>query len=116
MLRSLWLLFVYASFLGIGMSAPFVLSLGYVWVDTFRPQDVAYILLNQFPVALVIGGAAIGAYIAMDRRNPPPPNLISILHVAMAIWVTLTLIWAAATAPIWAWWTAIRGWRKAACC
>ncbi len=46
MLRSLWLFAIYIGFLGIGTTAPFVLVLGYVWVDTFRPQDVAYVLLN----------------------------------------------------------------------
>ena len=53
MLRSIWLLFVYVSFLGLGASAPFILALGYVWVDTFKPQEVAYIILNQLPVAFI---------------------------------------------------------------
>jgi len=34
MLRSLFLIAVYCGFLGLGAVAPFVLSLGYVWVDT----------------------------------------------------------------------------------
>ncbi len=55
MLRSLWLLLVYASFLGVSSAAPFVATLGYVWVDTFGPQNVAYILLNQIPVAMIMG-------------------------------------------------------------
>ncbi|MGK7864663.1 DUF5935 domain-containing protein [Falsiroseomonas sp. E2-1-a4] len=41
MLRSLFLIAVYCGFLGLSAVAPFVLSLGYVWVDTFRPQQVA---------------------------------------------------------------------------
>lgn len=73
MLRSLWLFAIYIGFLGIGTTAPFVLVLGYVWVDTFRPQDVAYVLLNELPVALVMGAGAIAAYVALDRRSPPPP-------------------------------------------
>ncbi len=51
MLRSLWLLFVYVSFLGLSVTAPFVATLGYVWVDTFQPQNVAYIMLNQLPLS-----------------------------------------------------------------
>lgn len=60
MLRSLWLLFVYASFLGLSAAAPFVATLGYVWVDTFGPQNVSYILLNQIPVAMIMGAVAVG--------------------------------------------------------
>lgn len=65
MLRSLWLLGIYLMFLGIGTTAPFVLVLGYVWVDTFRPQQVAYLFLNQIPVALIMGACAVAAYAAL---------------------------------------------------
>jgi putative inorganic carbon (HCO3(-)) transporter len=103
-LRSLWLLFVYVSFLGLSVSAPFVATLGYVWVDTFQPQAVAYILLNQFPVAMVMGVVALGGYILMDRRSPPPLTLQTVLQVTMAIWVTSTLLWAQAPDPAWVKW------------
>jgi putative inorganic carbon (HCO3(-)) transporter len=93
-LRSLWLLFVYVSFLGLSVSAPFVATLGYVWVDTFQPQAVAYIILNQLPLALIMGTVAVGGYLLLDRRSPPPLTLQMALQVVMAIWVTLTLIWA----------------------
>jgi putative inorganic carbon (HCO3(-)) transporter len=103
-LRSLWLVFVYASFLGLGVSAPFVATLGYVWVDTFQPQNVAYILLNQFPLALVMGAAAVGGYLLMDRRSQPPLTLQTGLQATMAIWVTLTLLWAQAPDAAWEKW------------
>jgi putative inorganic carbon (hco3(-)) transporter len=103
-LRSLWLLFVYVSFLGLSISAPFVATVGYVWVDTFQPQNVAYILLNQFHVALVMGAAAVGGYLLLDRRSPPPLTLQTGLQVTMAIWVTLTLIWAQVPDAAWEKW------------
>lgn len=96
MLRSLWLLMVYVSFVGLGTVAPFILTLGYVWVDTFRPQEVAYIILNQFPVAMTMGAAAFVAYLGMDRRMPPRPSLTWAIQVFMALWVTVTLVWAVA--------------------
>jgi len=103
-LRSLWLLFLYVSFIGLGIAAPFVLTLGYVWVDTFQPQLVAYIILNQLPVAMIMGAAAFVGYFALDRRAPPRPTLIHLLHVVMAIWVTVTLIWAEAPDSAWDKW------------
>ena len=85
MLRSLFLLAIYLAFLAMGFGVPFVLSLGYVWVDTLRPQEIAYIILNQFPVALVMGGAALGSYFLTDRRSPPPLSGTLVMHICMAV-------------------------------
>jgi putative inorganic carbon (hco3(-)) transporter len=98
-LRSLLLLFVYVAFLGLSVNAPFVATLGYVWVDTFQPQTVAYIILNQFPVAMIMGAVAFVGYLALDRRSPPPVSLQAVLHMSLAVWVTCTLIWAQAPEP-----------------
>lgn len=104
MLRSIWLLFVYVAFLGLSTSAPFVATLGYVWVDTFSPQNVAYIVLNQMPVAMIMGVLAVGTYFFMDRRTPPPLSAESVLMAAMTIWVNLTMIWAVAPESAWDKW------------
>ena len=104
MLRSLWLLFIYLGFLGVGTAAPFVLALGYVWVDTFRPQEVAYVILDQIPVALIMGAAAFGSYILLDRRNPPRLTLTNLLQMMMCLWCTLTLAWAVSPPEAWVKW------------
>ena len=104
MLRSLWLLCVYISFIGLGSQAPFVLTLGYVWVDTFQPQNVAFILLNQFPVALVMGAGAFLAYFAMDRRSPPRMSFETGAQLFMAFWMTVTCIGAPAGEFAWSKW------------
>ena len=101
MLRSLTLLFVYMTFMALGTQAPFVLTLGYVWVDTFRPQDVAYLILNQLPVAMIMGALTVGMYLLLDRRSPPRLTLVTVLQLALAAWVTLTCTWA--VAPQYAW-------------
>jgi len=104
LIRSLFLTLIYLSFLGLGMAAPFVLTLGYAWVDTFRPQAIAYIILNQLPVALIIGVAAILAYLLIDRRSPPRLTLATLLTVMMACWVTATMVWAEMPADGWLKW------------
>ncbi len=104
MLRSLWLLFVYVAFLGLSVSAPFVATLGYVWVDTFQPQAVSFVLLNQVPVALIMAVVALGGYFLADRRSPPPLTLQTCLQASMAIWVTLTLLWAQVPDAAWEKW------------
>ena len=94
-MRSIYLLLVYLTFLGIGISVPFVLTLGYVWVDVFRPQTVAYFLLNgRVPVAMIMGAAAIGSYFVLDGRSPPRFSLLTLLTLMFGVWVTLTCLWA----------------------
>lgn len=104
MLRSLWLLFVYVSFVGLSVSAPFVATLGYVWVDTFQPQYVSFIILNSLPVAMIMGIIAFGGYLLVDRRSPPPLTLQTVLQATMAIWITATLIWAQVPDAAWEKW------------
>lgn len=104
MLRSLWLLFLYISFVGLSCSAPFVATLGYVWVDTFQPQAVAYLILNQLPVAMIMGVIALGGYLMLDRRSPPPLTMQTALQISMACWITLTMLWAQAPEAGWVKW------------
>ncbi|HEY0185206.1 MAG TPA: putative O-glycosylation ligase, exosortase A system-associated [Rhodopila sp.] len=107
MLRSIWLLFVYVSFLGLSVPAPFVATLGYVWVDTFQPQLVAFVVLNELPVAMIMGIVAVGSYVLLDRRSPPPISIEAALLVSMVIWVSLTLIWAQAPDEAWIKWDVV---------
>jgi putative inorganic carbon (HCO3(-)) transporter len=104
LLRSAFLTLVYLSFLVLGVAAPFVLTLGYAWVDTFRPQAIAYEFLNQIPVALIMGVAALGSYFLMDRRSPPRLVFLTVLTVTMGCWVTLTMVWAEVPAAGWVKW------------
>lgn len=102
-MRNLLLLATYCSFLVLGVAAPFVFALGYVWVDAFRPQEVTYGLLSAVPVAMIMGAAAVGGWFVLDRRDPAPLGLITALTLLFALWVTLsTAFWA--VVPNTAWW------------
>lgn len=104
MLRSSWLLLLYLSFLGLGISTPFVMTLGYVWVDTFQPQSVAYFILNELPVAFIMGAAAVLSWLLLDRRSPPPLMLVTVCMIGLAIWMTAALLWAELPDRAWAKW------------
>jgi probable O-glycosylation ligase (exosortase A-associated) len=91
MLRSILLLMVYFSFIGAGLAAPFIATLGYVWLDLFQPQTMSYVMfLNAFPVAMIMGIVAVATYVMMDRRSPPPLTPEITLQILMAALVTLT--------------------------
>jgi putative inorganic carbon (hco3(-)) transporter len=104
-LRSLYIALIYFSFLALGTAAPFIFGLGYVWVDTFTPQDIAYIILPDIPVSLIMAAATIGGYIVLDRKSPPSVNPVMILTLLLAVWVTLsTALWAVVPASAWSKW------------
>ena len=104
MLRSIWLLGVYVAFIALGTQAPFVLTLGYVWVDTFSPQLVSYIILNDIPVAMIMGALAVGAYLLLDRRAVPHLRAITVIQLILAVWITLTSLWALFPEVAWGKW------------
>lgn len=106
MLRGLLVGLLYLAFLVLGTAAPFALVLGYVWVDTFRPQDIGGAVLGGVPVALIMGAAAILFYFIGDRRARPPMGWTGILTLMMAAWCSMTLLWAVAplaAASKWNW-------------
>jgi putative inorganic carbon (hco3(-)) transporter len=106
MLRSLLLLFMFFMFLGSSVAVPFVATLGYVWLDLVQPQNMYYVMyLSSMPVAMIMGLAAVGTYLAMDRRSPPPVTPELMLQIAMAVWITFTS-YALAVAPdaVWSKW------------
>ena len=104
MLRSVGLLLLYLTFLGLGTASPFIFSLGYIWVDTFRPQEVTYLILDQLPVALIMGAVAIGGYFLLDRRDPPRLTFVGAVPALMALWCTITMLWSVAPESGWVKW------------
>jgi putative inorganic carbon (HCO3(-)) transporter len=98
-----YVVLVYLGVLGIGCFAPFVLCLGYIWVDTSYPQDLSRFFFGQ-PVALIMGSAAIGFYLLFDRRSPPRLTVTWALMFVMALWVTLTTTWAVDPIAAWGKW------------
>lgn len=103
-MRDLAIILAYIGFLAVGTMAPFVLSLGYVWVDLFSPQSLGWSPMSQLPVAFIMGAAAVAAYLLLDRRSAPRPSALVILFVLVAIWITLTTSWAERPVESWAKW------------
>ena len=93
-MQDLLLLLVTLFFLCVGFIAPFILSLGYVWVDVFTPHLVSGSLLVDQPIAMFMAVSALGAYLLADRRDPPKFTLLTMVQVLLGIWITCTTQWA----------------------
>jgi len=98
------IILAYVGFLTVGTMSPFVLSLGYVWVDLFSPQYLGWSPLSYLPVAFIMGAAAAAAYVLLDRRAPPKISLATVLFLALGFWITATTSWAALPDASWAKW------------
>ncbi len=103
-MRDLAIVLTYVSFLTIGTMSPFVLSLGYVWVDLFGPQYLGWSPLSYLPVSFIMGAAAVAAYLLLDRRAPPRITWPTLLFLAIGLWITATTSWAAVPEASWAKW------------
>jgi probable O-glycosylation ligase (exosortase A-associated) len=93
-MRSLFITAVYLAFFVFGVRAPFVLVLGYVWVDIFTPQYVVYGILNSLPVSMIMSGAVIFAWLLLKPSPFIRVRLQTVLVFLFGLWITLTLTWA----------------------
>ena len=103
-MRDLGLAAAILAFLGLGVVSPFILTLGYVWTDTFYPQWLSFALFQGAPLSALMGISAIGGYLLLDRRAPPRPGLMFLLILAFAAWMTATCSWAAVPDQAWIKW------------
>jgi probable O-glycosylation ligase (exosortase A-associated) len=105
-MRSLFLLFIFFGLLGLGLRAPFVLVLGYVWVDLVSPQTISYMILPALPVSLIFGTAACAAAVFAPRDPSISLRPTLLLLIVLATWMTVSLAWAAvpdAATEKWSW-------------
>ncbi len=102
-LSDIYVAVIYAAFLVIGLTTPFALTLGYLWVDTSYPQFIST-LVGMIPSSLVMGIAAMVVYVVADRRSPPRFSIYTALALLLALWVTLTISWAEVPDEVWNKW------------
>lgn len=103
-MQELALLSVTLLFMSLGLLSPFVLSLGYVWVDTLLPHRLSYSILSSLQIAFIMGASAVGVFLLKDRRSPPRITTLHVLCLLMAIWITLTSTWAVSPVNAWGKW------------
>lgn len=105
-MRSLFLLGIYLFFVFAGLRAPFLLVLGYVWVDIFTPQLISYGLLSYVPVSLILGLLTVVSVVMLPRNPDVRLRAVTVLVALFAVWMTTTLAWAVLPEPAmekWSW-------------
>lgn len=90
------------------LRAPFAFVLIYIWIEYFRPQEVAPAQFAWISISLTVGVfAAIGMIIAA-QKNSFRPSVEFFWLLTLALWITLTTTWAVVPAAWIKWDTAIK--------
>jgi putative inorganic carbon (HCO3(-)) transporter len=103
-MQALFIFGCWASLIALGCVAPFVMALAFIWVDLFRPHDVAPVLGQLLPFSLTTAALTVGAYLVLDRRDPPRLGLLTALLIVWAGWITMTTSWALFPTDAWTKW------------
>lgn len=74
--------------------APFAFALIYIWIEYFRPQEVAPAQFSWISISLTAGVIATVGLVVAARKNSFRPSVEFFWLVALALWITLTTTWA----------------------
>jgi probable O-glycosylation ligase (exosortase A-associated) len=89
-MRAIFFLSFFMFALIIGVRAPFIASLIYVWVDMLAPQSVGYSFITTMPLALISGIASIAFFFLFDKKERVHLGVQWMCMVALTIWITIT--------------------------
>ena len=68
-MRDLFFVAFLGAFFLLGLRRPFLMVLGYVYVDIVSPQHLSYYLLNSIPVSLIFFLGAVGGWLIFERKQ-----------------------------------------------
>lgn len=89
-----------------GLKRPFLLVLGYVYIDIVSPQRLSYYLLNSIPISLIFFVAAFLGWLAVDDKKDTrfsARQVLMLLLLVWAGWTTFNADFPIQAAEKWAW-------------
>ena len=97
--------------IGMGLRRPFLLVLGYVYVDIVSPQRLTYLLLNTVPISLIMVVLAVGGWAVSDEKRDPrfvPRQMMLIILLTYCGFTTMGADFPLEAAAKWDWvWKAL---------
>ena len=97
--------------IGMGFRRPFLLVLGYVYVDVVSPQRLTYLLLNSVPISLIMVVLAVGGWALFDDKRGTrfvPRQMLLVLLLIYCGFTTLHADFPLEAAAKWDWvWKAL---------
>lgn len=98
----LWSL-VILTFIFAGLSRPYLLLCGVVWLDTLKPQDLSYGFLAGKPLSLIITAAFFVSLLFNFKSSIKKPTVMqpTLLLFFFMIWITVTTYMAQFQSSAW---------------
>ncbi|GGD60531.1 putative O-glycosylation ligase, exosortase A system-associated [Erythrobacter arachoides] len=93
-MRDLVLLAFIAAVMAMGFRRPFLWVLLYIYVDIVAPQKVAWGLLTQLSISLVVFVMAFAGYFLLDSKKGSRLSARQGLVLLFLVWCGLTTLWA----------------------
>jgi probable O-glycosylation ligase (exosortase A-associated) len=100
--RAIFFLVFFIFALIIGVRAPFVAALVYLWVDLISPQTVAYGFIESLPLAMISAVCAVAFYFLFDKKERVHLGFQWMCMVALTVWICITTAFIAEL-PEYAW-------------
>lgn len=107
-MRDLAFIAFLVALVALGLKRPFLLVLGYIYVDIVAPQRLSYLLLNTVPVSLIMVALAVLGWALFDDKRDVRIVPRQVLMVLLLIYCGVTTLYAdlpvdALTKWDWAW-------------
>lgn len=96
----LMLLFLFAA----ACKRPFLMTLGYIYVDIVQPSEVSWYLLNSVPVSLIFAVSALLFYLLFDEKRYIAFGFLQGLMLLFLAWVTISTMMAMIPEAAWIKW------------
>ena len=93
-MRDLVLIAFIGAVLAMGFKRPFLWVLLYIYIDIVAPQKVAWGILTQLSISLVVFVIAFGGYFVLDSKKGSKVTVRQGLIVALLVWCGMTTLWA----------------------
>jgi probable O-glycosylation ligase (exosortase A-associated) len=89
-MRDAFILLMLAFLFAAACKRPFLMTLAYLYVDLFQPQQVSYYLVNSVPVSMIFGAAAVLFYLLFDDKRGVGFGRVQALMMLFLAWITFT--------------------------
>ena len=103
-MRDIVLLAFIAGMLAMGFKRPFLWVLLYIYVDIVAPQKVAWGILTQLSISLVVFVIAFAGYFLLDSKKGSKVSMRQGLIVLLLVWCGMTTLWAEFQDSAWEKW------------
>ncbi len=104
-MTDLLVLVIFLMFSFLGLRFPYISIMGYIWVDTIKPQTITHSFMNDKPLSFIMAIICIISFILhiKDSETHRSKEILTVLTIFL-IWITITTIFSLYPELSWSKW------------